>query len=357
MPGRRGRSMIARPRKPPGENQTMLSRAVSLRKRPLGMPSTEDFQITETDVPEPGAGEALVENLCMSVDPYMRGRMVDRKSYVPPFEIGETLTGGAIGRVARSNDPNLAQGEHVYSFLGWREAFVAPGSQLRKLGDLQAPASAYLGVLGMPGMTAYVGLLEVGALVDGETVFVSGAAGAVGSAVGQIARIRGCTIIGSAGGPAKTAHLTDDLGFDYAIDYREGDLLRNLQEAAPDGIDVYFDNVGGEHLQAALHCMRPNGRVALCGMISQYNAATPAPGPNNLALAIGMGLTLRGFIVSNFEHLRADFVRDMTNWVKSGELRYYETAFDGIERAPEAFIGLFTGANTGKMIVNLGRYR
>ena len=333
----------------------MLSRAVSLKKRPLGMPSAEDFQFTELDVPDPGEGEVLVENLCMSVDPYMRGRMIDRKSYVPPFQIGEVLTGGAIGRVTRSNDSNIAEGEHVSSFYGWREAFVAPGSQLRKLGDLQAPASAYLGVLGMPGMTAYVGLLEVGALADGETVFVSGAAGAVGGVAGQIARIKGCRTIGSAGGAEKAAHLTGDLGFDHAIEYREGDLLGRLREAAPDGIDVYFDNVGGEHLQAALNCMRPNGRIALCGMISQYNATAPVPGPNNLALAIGLGLTLRGFIVSNFEHLRADFERDMTNWIKSGELRYRETTFEGIERAPEAFIGLFTGANTGKMIVNLGR--
>lgn len=332
----------------------MLSRAVSLKNRPIGTPTPDDFQLTEVELPEPGAGEVLVENVCMSVDPYMRGRMWDRKSYVPPFQIGETLTGGAIGRVTRSNDPNLPVGDHVQSSFGWREAFVAPGAQLRRLGNLEAPPSAYLGVLGMPGMTAYAGLLEVGALQDGETVFVSGAAGAVGSAVGQIARIKGCRVIGSAGGAEKTTHLTEDLGFDHAIDYREGNLLRQLQAAAPDGIDVYFDNVGGDHLQAAIMCMRPNGRIPLCGMISQYNATAPVPGPNNLAMAIGLGLTLRGFIVSNFEHLRADFARDMAAWITSGELHYRETTFEGIERAGEAFIGLFTGVNTGKMIVNLG---
>ncbi|MYE14780.1 MAG: NADP-dependent oxidoreductase [Gammaproteobacteria bacterium] len=331
----------------------MPSRAVSLKNRPVGMPTPDDFQVMDVDVPDPGDGEVLVENVCMSVDPYMRGRMWDRKSYVPPFQIGETLTGGAVGRVVKSNDPALPEGEHVESHFGWREAFVAPGAQVRRIGDLEAPASAYLGVLGMPGMTAYVGLLDVGALQDGETVFVSGAAGAVGSAVGQIARIKGCTVIGSAGGPEKAAHLTEDLGFDHAIDYREGNVLARLREAAPEGIDVYFDNVGGEHLQAAIMCMRPNGRIPLCGAISQYNATRPAPGPNNLSMAIGLGLTLRGFIVSNFNHLRADFVRDMTAWVKSGELRYRETVFEGIERAPEAFIGLFTGVNTGKMIVNL----
>ena len=330
----------------------MLSRAVSLRQRPVGMPRADDFQVTEAEVGTPGPGDAVVRNLCMSVDPYMRGRMVDRKSYVPPFAIGEPLTGGAIGRVLQSNDPALAEGDHVESFFGWREAFAAPAKHLTKLGALDAPPSAYLGVLGMPGMTAYVGLLEVANLQAGDTVFVSGAAGAVGSAVGQIARIKGCPVIGSAGGAEKVAHLRDELGFDHAFDYREGDILAQLRDAAPNGIDVYFDNVGGAHLQAALNHMRPNGRIALCGMISQYNATAPVPGPDNLALAIGLGLTLRGFIVSNFNHLRKDFLRDMTQWVQSGELRYRETTVDGIERAPEAFIGLFTGANTGKMIVN-----
>ena len=328
----------------------MRTRQVVLVRRPVGLPKTDDFALREVELPEPGAGEALVENLCMSVDPYMRGRMTDRKSYTPPFAVNEALAGGAIGRVLRSNDPDLPVGEHVESHFGWREAFVAPAAALRRL---EAPASAYLGVLGMPGMTAYAGLLEVGALEEGETVFVSGAAGAVGSAVGQIARIKGCTAIGSAGSAEKVRHLLDDLGFDHAFDYHDGSLERHIRAGAPDGIDVYFDNVGGEHLQAALNCMRPNGRIPLCGAISQYNATAPVPGPNNLAIAIGMGLTLKGFIVSNFNHLRADFLRDMAAWVDSGRLRYRETVFSGIENAPEAFIGLFTGANTGKMIVHL----
>lgn len=331
----------------------MQSRVVSLKRRPVGLPAAEDFQVTEETLPAPAPGEALVRNLCMSVDPYMRGRMVDRKSYVPPFAIGEALTGGAIGQVTQSNDPGLAEGDHVESFFGWREAFAAPARSLRKLGNLQAPPSAYLGVLGMPGMTAYVGLLEVGALQEGDCVFVSGAAGAVGSVVGQIARIKGCRAIGSAGGAEKVRHLREDLGFDYAFDYREGDISAHLREAAPQGIDVYFDNVGGDHLQAAIAHMRPNGRIPLCGMISQYNATEPVPGPNNLAMAIGLGLTLRGFIVSNFEHLREGFQRDVAQWLESGALTYRETRLEGIERAPEAFIGLFTGANTGKMIVNM----
>ena len=331
----------------------MKTRQVVLQRRPVGLPKVEDFAVREADVPEPGRGEVLVGNVCMSVDPYMRGRMVDRKSYAAPFQMDEALTGGAIGKVLQSNDPDLPEGAYVDSHYGWREAFVAKGSRLRPLGELHAPASAYLGVLGMPGMTAYVGLLDVGSLQEGETVFVSGAAGAVGSAVGQIAKIKGCTAIGSAGSAEKVRHLTQDLGFDHAFDYHDGHLERHIRAGAPDGVDVYFDNVGGDHLQAALNCMRPGGRLPLCGAIAQYNATAPVPGPNNLTIAIGMGLTLKGFIVSSFEHLRADFIRDMTAWVTSGRMQYRETVFDGLEKAPEAFIGLFTGANTGKMVVNL----
>ena len=331
----------------------MKTREVVLLRRPVGLPKVEDFAVRESELPEPGEGDVLVENVCMSVDPYMRGRMVDRKSYTSPFQVDEALAGGAIGKVVSSNEPTVAVGTHVESHYGWREAFVAKGVRLRQLGELAAPASAYLGVLGMPGMTAYVGLLDVGKLQEGEAVFVSGAAGAVGSAVGQIAKIKGCVAVGSAGSAEKVRHLTEDLGFDHAFDYHDGHLERHIRAGAPEGIDVYFDNVGGDHLQAALNCMRPGGRIPLCGAIAQYNATAPVPGPNNLTIAIGMGLTLQGFIVSSFEHLRADFIRDMTAWVTSGRLQYRETVFDGLEKAPEAFIGLFTGANTGKMVVNL----
>jgi NADPH-dependent curcumin reductase CurA len=242
----------------------------------------------------------------------------------------------------------------VQSNFGWREAFTAPASQVQRLGELSAPPSAYLGAIGMPGMTAYVGLLEVGALKDGETVFVSGAAGAVGSIVGQIAKLHDCRVVGSAGNADKIAWLTNELGFDAAFDYHEGNLLGQLRDHAPDGIDVYFDNVGGDHLEAAIFHMRPFGRIALCGAISQYNATAPVPGPVNLTMAIGLGLTLRGFIVSHFNQLAEQFRRDMEGWIASGRIQYRETVFDGIEHAPEAFIGLFTGSNTGKMIVNLG---
>lgn len=330
----------------------MKAKAVTLASRPVGMPKQSDFAIIEIDVPEPGEGEIQVQNLCMSVDPYMRGRMVDRKSYVPPFQIGEVLTGGCIGRVTKSNHPDFNEGDHVSSPHGWREAYTSSVDGIEKLGALVTDPSAYLGAIGMPGMTAYVGLLEVGALKDGETVFVSGAAGAVGSIVGQIAKLKGCRVLGSAGDQDKVDLLTGELGFDYAFNYKEGNLLNHLREGAPDGLDVYFDNVGGDHLQAAISHMRPFGRIPLCGAISVYNDVEPAPGPNNLTMAIGLGLTLRGFIVSHFNHLAGDFRRDMEQWVTSGQIKYKETIYDGIEKAPDAFIGLFTGANVGKMVVN-----
>ncbi len=330
----------------------MQSKSVVLAQRPVGMPQDSDFSIISEDVAEPGDGEIQVQNVCMSVDPYMRGRMVDRKSYVPPFQIGEVLTGGAIGKVVKSKSPDFSEGDYVTSHFGWREAFTAPTEGIDKLGAIVADPSAYLGAIGMPGMTAYVGLLEVGALKEGETVFVSGAAGAVGSIVGQIAKLKGCRVLGSAGSADKVALLTEELGFDYAFDYKEGDLLSHLREGAPEGLDVYFDNVGGDHLQAAIMHMRPFGRIPLCGAISIYNDTEPSPGPNNLAMAIGLGLTLRGFIVSHFNHLADDFRRDMEAWVTSGAITAKETIYDGIEAAPEAFIGLFTGANTGKMVIN-----
>ena len=302
---------------------TTTSRDVQLAKRPVGMPNDDDFQVVETPVAAPGKGQIQVRNLCMSVDPYMRGRMVDRKSYVPPFQIGETLTGGCIGVIEASEHPDFAVGDHVESMYGWREAWTEDAAGVTNLGaNLEAPASAYLGVLGMPGMTAYVGLLGAGAYKDGDTVFVSGAAGAVGSIVGQIAKIKGSRVLGSAGSADKVALLTEELGFDFGFNYNEGDLLNQLREGAPDGLDVYFDNVGAEHLQAAIMHMRPFGRIALCGAIALYNDTEPRPGPNNLAMAIGLGLTLKGFIVSHYENMRADFRRDLSAWIASGDVSH-----------------------------------
>jgi hypothetical protein len=317
------------------------------------MPKDSDFEVISQDLADPGDGEIQVANVCMSVDPYMRGRMVDRKSYVPPFQIGEVLTGGCIGEVVKSNHADFAEGDYVSSNHGWREAYTATTDGIEKLGNLVAEPSLYLGPIGMPGMTAYVGLLEVGALKDGETVFVSGAAGAVGSIVGQIAKLKGCRVLGSAGSKEKVAWLTDELKFDYAFNYHDGEILEHLREGAPDGLDVYFDNVGAEHLQSAIMHMRPFGRIPLCGAIAQYNDTEPRPGPNNLAMAIGLGLTLRGFIVNHFNNLRAQFRSEMEGWVTGGQITPKETIYEGIEQAPDAFIGLFTGANMGKMIVNL----
>ena len=317
------------------------------------MPSPDDFRVVEKEVGDTGPGEVSVRNLFVSVDPYMRGRMRDRKSYVPPYALGEPMSGGAVGRVVESGSDAFAPGDHVLSSYGWREAFRCPADQVTPLGALTAPASAYLGILGMPGMTAYVGLLAAASLKDGETVFVSGAAGAVGSAAGQIAKVKGCRVIGSAGGPDKVRYL-QEIGFDYAFDYRGADLKAELRAGAPERLDVYFDNVGGEHLDAALAHMRELGRIALCGFISEYNEAESAPGPKNLSgRAISFGLNIRGFLVRHYAHMRADFLRDMGAWLATGRVTYRETIMDGIESAPDAFIGLFTGANVGKMVVRI----
>ncbi len=330
-----------------------VSREIRLKSRPVGMPVAENFELAQVTLEEPGPGEVLVRNHYMSVDPYMRGRMYDRKSYVPPFKVGEVLDGGAVGEVVASQAPEMPVGTFVQSGFGWREAFLARPEQLQPVDADLAPLSAYLGVLGMPGMTAYVGLFNAAELKDGETVFVSGAAGAVGSLAGQIARVKGCRVLGSAGSDEKVAHLVNDLGFDFAFNYREGHLLDRLREGAPDGLDVYFDNVGADHLEAAIFHMRPFGRIALCGAIAIYNDTEPRPGPVNLAMAIGLGLRLQGFIVSHYADARDDFIRDVSGWIRDGQVKYDETILDGIERAPEAFVGLFTGSNLGKMLVKL----
>ena len=331
------------------------SRQINLAARPKGEPVPSDFEMVEVDVAEPADGEVVVANRFMSVDPYMRGRMNDTRSYVPPFAIGEALQGGAVGEVVESRSDDLAVGDLVVHGLGWREFAVVSAAQTQPASAVDGVAlSANLGVLGMPGLTAYAGLLEVAAFEEGDAVFVSGAAGAVGSVVGQIARLKGASrVIGSAGSDEKVALLTDELGFDAAFNYKSGSVTKQLLAAAPDGIDVYFDNVGGDHLEAAIHALNVFGRVALCGAISVYNNTEPAPGPNNLTLAIGKQLTLRGFIVSTFDSMRPEFVDEVGGWLADGSLRYEETVVHGIENAPDAFIGLLDGANTGKMVVEI----
>src|SRR5215469_2220179 len=332
------------------------NREIRLKRRPVGVPKPEDFELAETPVPTPQHGQVLVRNIFMSVDPYMRGRMVDRRSYVPPFQIGEVLSGGAIGQVvASNNNADFKAGDYVSNGLGWREWFVSPSQGLQKLDPSIGPLQSYLGALGMPGLTAYAGLLRIGQLKDGERVFVSAATGAVGSIVAQIAKNHGCYVVGSAGSDEKCRYLTQELGIDRAINYRKaGDLSAAVHEAFPEGIDVYFENVGGEHLVAALNNMRLNGRIALCGMIDQYNATSMPEGPGNLIMAIGLSLTLKGYIVSNHADMQEAFLADMAKWVKAGKMKWRETILDGIERAPEAFIGLFKGDNFGKMLVKVG---
>jgi NADPH-dependent curcumin reductase CurA len=330
-------------------------REVQLVRRPRGWPVPDDAEVVETELPEPADGEVLVRNVLMSVDPYMRGRMNDVASYVPPYPLHGPMDGGAVGEVVASRAAELPVGSVVLHGKGWREYAVLPARQVRPVDPAAAPLSAYLGVLGMPGMTAYVGLLDVAAVRDGETVFVSGAAGAVGGVVGQIARTRGCRVIGSAGSAEKVARVRDELGFDAVFSYRDGPVARSLAAAAPDGIDVYFDNVGGEHLEAAIGALRDFGRVAMCGAISAYNAEEPPPGPRNLTQVVRRRLTLRGFIVSDHESRRPAFLADMTRWLAERRVSNVVTVVEGgVDAAFGAFLGLLRGDNVGKMLVRLG---
>jgi NADPH-dependent curcumin reductase CurA len=328
------------------------SREIRLKSRPVGTPEAANFELATVQLPEPGAGEVLVRNAWMSVDPYMRGRMYDRPSYVPPFQLDQPLQGGAVGQVVKSNDPKFQAGDWIESMNGWREAFVAPAAQLNKLPANGVPPQAFLGVLGMPGMTAYSSFHRIGEPKPGEVVFVSGAAGAVGSAVCQIAKLRGCTVVASAGSDEKLGWLKA-VGVDAGVNYKKGNLLQQVREAAPKGIDIYFDNVGGEHLEVALEVARPFARFIECGMISIYNNSEPTPGPRNMAYVVGKRIKMQGFIVSDFMDMREQFYADMGGWVRDGKIKWEETVENGVENAPKAFLNLFTGANIGKMLVKL----
>jgi len=337
-----------------GEHPMALrARQIHLKSRPAGAPQAENFDVVEVELADPGPGEALVRNLWMSVDPYMRGRMIDRPSYVPPFQLGAPLDGGAVGEVLASNDPALNPGDLVASMLGWREAFIAPAPALERLPDIGVPIETYLGVLGMPGLTAYASLKRIGEPKSGETIFVSGAAGAVGATVCQIAKLLGLTVVASAGSDEKIAWLKSR-GVDACINYKTcGDLLGALRAAAPKGIDIYFDNVGAAHLEAALEVARPFARFIECGMIAGYNDETRAPGPNNMFYIVGKRIKMQGFIVFDFMDMREQFRADMSTWIKDGRVTWRETVEYGIENAPKAFANLFVGANLGKMLVKL----
>lgn len=327
---------------------TRISREVHLLDRPDGIPAREHFSVVEAEVEDAGDGEVLVQNLLMSVDPAMRPRLAAQTP------LNEAIEGGAIGRVLQSSNGAFKEGDLVRSLSGFREYFVSDGKTLEVIEPDGMPIAAYLSVLGTTGLAAYGGLLVIGALKEGENVFVSAAAGAVGAVAAQIAKIKRCFVIGSAGTDEKCTWLRSELRVDVAINYKKQKLRHALKDAAPKGIDVYFDNVGGEHLNAALPRMNPLGRIPVCGMISAYNNFGSLSEPvTTLSSLIYNRVTMRGFVVYEFETLRAQFVSDMKGWIRDGKIKYRETIVDGIAQAPTALIGLFTGANTGKMLVRL----
>lgn len=326
---------------------------IHLLSRPTSLPSAENFALVEVELTPPGTDQVLVKNLYMSVDPYMRGRMRENAVYAEAYALNKAMYGGAIGEVVESNSERFRPGDLVLNQGAWRDKLVADASALMPLKPFDPERlSLYLGTLGMPGLTAYVGLSKFGEPKAGETVFVSAASGAVGANVCQIAKLKGCRVVGSVGSAAKARWLQEQCGVDAVINYRECDnLTEALSAAAPDGIDVYFENVGGDHLEAALNVMNPYGRIAACGMISGYN--NPAPGPSNLMLIVGKKIRITGFIVSDHGDMREEFLAEMESWLKDGKIKYQETVVEGLENAVDAFLALFSGENFGKMIVKI----
>jgi NADPH-dependent curcumin reductase CurA len=328
-----------------------MATAWHLKSRPKGLPTSDNFELRELEPPPLGDGMVRVRNRWLSVDPYMRGRMNDVKSYVPPFQLGEPMDGGAVGEVVESMAAGLQPGDLVQHMAGWRDEAVVAARTVQKLPDLGVAPELFLGVLGVTGATAYFGLLDAASATDGDIVFVSAAAGAVGSVVVQVAKARGMTVVGSAGGEDKCAWVRA-LGADQAVDYRSGPILKSLAAAAPDGIDVYFDNVGGDHLDAAFALARNNARFAMCGMIAGYNDPNPT-GFRFIARVIAARIRMKGFIIFDYFPRLDEFYRDMGPWVASGAVQSRETVVEGLEQMPDAFLGLFKGENTGKMLVKL----
>ena len=322
--------------------------------RPVGYPKESDFDFVSSPIPAPGDGEVLVRTCYLSVDPYMRGRMREAKSYAALLEIGDVVLGGTVGQIVESKHPDFNEDDIVKAYLGWQEYGVAAGNAVQKVDPSLAPISTALGVLGMPGLTAYFGLLEVGQLKDGEHVLVSGAAGAVGSTVGQIAKIKGCRVVGVAGTDEKINHIVNDLGFDDAFSYKSvTDYDAKLQEVCPDGIDVYFDNTGGPVTDAVFLNINLRGRMVICGQISQYNLAEPDLGPRLLWQLIAKRARVEGMLVSDYADRHEDALRQMAEWVQAGKLKYRETVTDGLENAATAFISMLKGGNIGKQLVKV----
>jgi hypothetical protein len=332
---------------------TPANRQIVLRSRPVGMPKPSDFDLVESPVPTPKDGEVLTWTIYLSLDPYMRGRISGLRSYAQSVEPGQVIVGGTVGEVLESKHAGVARGDIVLGYDGWQSHAVSQGGGLRKLDPKQAPISTALGVLGMPGMTAYVGLLDIGRPKAGETVVVSAASGAVGSAVGQIAKIRGARAVGIAGSPEKCDYVVRELGFDACVNYKTGDLPAALKAACPSGIDVYFENVGGDVLRAVMTLLNQNARIPLCGLISEYNATEIGPGPNLRPFLFNRVL-LKGFIVSDHLDRMGDFLKECGGWLREGRLKHREDIVAGLEKAPEAFIGLLQGKNFGKLLVRVG---
>ncbi|WOH84788.1 NADP-dependent oxidoreductase [Bradyrhizobium sp. BEA-2-5] len=330
---------------------------IVLASRPHGEPTSANFRLEDYTPPAPGAGEVLLRTIWLSLDPYMRGRMSEGPSYAAPVPIGGVMEGGTVSEVIASNNPGFAKGDIVLSRAGWQTHALSDGKGLAKVDPKLGPISTSIGVLGMPGMTAYTGLLDIGKPQPGETVVVAGASGAVGSAVGQIARIKGARAVGIAGGKDKCDYVVKELGFDACIDHRDPDLAARLKEACPKGIDVYFENVGGAVFEAVFPLLNPFARVPVCGLIAHYNdreARAPKWASSIMFAILTKRLTFRGFIVSDFAARHGDFLRDMSAWVRDGKVKYKEFVTEGLESAPGAFMGLLKGANFGKQLVRVG---
>jgi len=330
-----------------------VNRQITLAARPVGYPQESDFALVETPVPEPGPGQVLVRSQWLSLDPYMRGRMSTTRSYAKATEIGDVMTGQVVGEVVESHDGRFSPGDLVVGQLGWQEYAVARGGALRKIDPRVAPPQAWLHVLGATGLTAYFGLFDVGRPSPGDTVVVSGAAGAVGQITGQLARIAGCRTVGIAGGPEKVADLTEEYGYDAGIDYKADDVNARLKELCPHGVDLYFDNVGGALSETVFRRLALGARIVICGQISQYNLTEPELAPRHLGFLIVFRARMQGFLVSDYAHRFDQAIRRLATLLGEGRLRYREDVTDGLEHAPEAFIGMLNGANRGKTLVKL----
>jgi NADPH-dependent curcumin reductase CurA len=330
-----------------------VNRQWRLKSRPTGPIKTDNFDLVSEPIPELGEAQLLIRNVYLSLDPAMRGWLIDRPSYVPPVQIGEIMRGLAVGMVEKSNHPNFAAGDRVQGMFGWQEYLLSNGEGVKKLPESQLPFSAYLGLFGLAGLTSYAGLLEVGQPKSGETLLISGAAGSVGSLVGQIGKIKGLRVVGIAGTDEKCKWLLEELAFDAALNYKQANYKQQLKAACPNGVDIYFENVGGEILETALYLMNTFGRVVVCGLISLYNATESVPGPNNFALVISKRLRIQGFIATDYSSKIKEMVSNFTQWHSSGQLKYRVDIVRGLETAPAAINKLFDGSNNGKLIVEV----